>query len=107
MMAMYCDRLLCTGSCVVVKQKTAYEVRISDWSLDVCSADLGQPVASRIANARNDPTFLLADVEIVAEYRLYNINRTKLERLIHRGLGPARLDQIGRASCRARVCPYV
>ncbi|RIV78770.1 GIY-YIG nuclease family protein [Pelagerythrobacter aerophilus] len=52
----------------------------------------GQPVASRIANARNDPTFLLADVEIVDQYRLYNINRTKLERLIHRALGPARLD---------------
>ena len=52
----------------------------------------GQPVLSRIANARNDPTFLLADVEIVAEYKLYNINRTKLERLIHRALGPARLD---------------
>lgn len=52
----------------------------------------GQPVASRIANARNDPTFLLADVDVVAEYRLYNINRTKLEGLIHRALGPARLD---------------
>ena len=52
----------------------------------------GQPVINRIANARNDPTFLLADVEIVAEYKLYNINRTKLERLIHRALGPARLD---------------
>lgn len=52
----------------------------------------GQPVINRIANARNDPTFLLSDVEIVAEYKLYNINRTKLERLIHRALGPARLD---------------
>jgi hypothetical protein len=52
----------------------------------------GQPVLSRIANARNDPTFLLADVEVVAEYKLFNINRTKLERLIHRALGPARLD---------------
>src|SRR3546814_6433398 len=29
------------GSCVcVVKQKTAYEMRISDWSSDVCSSDL-------------------------------------------------------------------
>jgi hypothetical protein len=28
----------------------------------------------------------------VAEYKLFNINRTKLERLIHRALGPARLD---------------
>lgn len=52
----------------------------------------GQPVASRIANARNDPTFLLADVEVVAEYRLYNINRIKLENVIHRALAPARLD---------------
>lgn len=52
----------------------------------------GQPVISRIANARNDPTFLLSDVEIVAEYKLYNINRSKLEQLIHRALGPARLD---------------
>jgi len=52
----------------------------------------GQTVESRIANARNDPTFLLADVEIVATYRLYNINKSKLENLIHRALAPARLD---------------
>src|SRR3546814_8066897 len=26
--------------CFVFKQKTAYEVRMSDWSSDVCSADL-------------------------------------------------------------------
>src|SRR3546814_6761660 len=30
------------GSCFF-KQKTAYEMRISDWSSDVCSADLAQP----------------------------------------------------------------
>src|SRR3546814_4109970 len=29
---------------VVVKQKTAYEMRISDWSADVCSSDLGHAV---------------------------------------------------------------
>ena len=39
-----------------------------------------------------DPTFLMADVEIVATYELYNINRTKLENLIHRVFDPARLD---------------
>ena len=49
-------------------------------------------VARRIANARLDPTFLMADVEIVATYELYNINRTRLENLIHRIFGPARLD---------------
>ena len=52
----------------------------------------GGDVARRIANARLDPTFLMADVEIVATYELYNINRTRLENLIHRIFGPARLD---------------
>src|SRR3546814_6694258 len=27
--------------CFIVKQRTAYEMRISDWSSDVCSSDLG------------------------------------------------------------------
>ena len=52
----------------------------------------GGDVAQRIANARLDPTFLMADVEIVATYELFNINRTRLENLIHRIFGPARLD---------------
>ena len=34
----------------------------------------------------------MADVEVVATYELYNINRTKLENLIHRVFDPARLD---------------
>src|SRR3546814_2080495 len=29
--------------CVVFKRKTAYDVRISDWSSDVCSSDLRNP----------------------------------------------------------------
>lgn len=49
-------------------------------------------VETRIANARLDPTFLMADVEIVATYKLSNISRVKLENLIHRIFGPARLD---------------
>jgi len=52
----------------------------------------GGDVERRIANARLDPTFLMADVEIVATYELYNINRTRLENLIHRIFGAARLD---------------
>lgn len=52
----------------------------------------GGDVERRIANARLDPTFLMADVEIVATYKLSNINRTRLENLIHRIFGPARLD---------------
>ena len=49
-------------------------------------------VQSRITNARVEPTFLMADVEIVAEYGLYNIDRSKLEQVIHRIFAPARLD---------------
>lgn len=49
-------------------------------------------VEKRIAGASNQPTFLMSDVEIVATYELYNINRTKLENLIHRIFEPARLE---------------
>jgi T5orf172 domain len=52
----------------------------------------GGKVETRIANAKLDPTFLMADVEVVATYKLSNINRTKLENLIHRIFDPARLD---------------
>ena len=49
-------------------------------------------VETRIAGARLDPTFLMAEVEIVATYHLYNIDRARLEKLIHRIFAPARLD---------------
>ena len=49
-------------------------------------------VEKRIAGAHLQPTFLMANVEIVAQYRLFNINRTKLEKLIHRVFGVAQLD---------------
>lgn len=49
----------------------------------------GENVEKRIAR---DATFLLADVEIVATYELFNINRTRLENLIHKFFEPARLD---------------
>lgn len=52
----------------------------------------GGDVARRLANAKLDPTFLMAEVEIVATYELFNINRTRLENLIHRIFGPAKLD---------------
>ena len=52
----------------------------------------GGKVETRIANAKVDATFLLADVEVIATYELYNINRTKLENLIHRFFAAARVD---------------
>jgi hypothetical protein len=52
----------------------------------------GGKVEKRIVNARLDPTYLMADVEIVATYELYNISRSKLENLLHRFFDPAKLD---------------
>jgi hypothetical protein len=52
----------------------------------------GGKVATRIANAKHDPTYLMAEVEVIASYKLFNINRVKLENVIHRVLESARLD---------------
>ena len=49
-------------------------------------------VAKRVANAKKDPTFLLADVTIVATFKLSNIDRVKLEALLHKFFAEARLD---------------
>ena len=46
----------------------------------------------RIANAKLDPTFLMADVEVIATYELSNINRIKLEKLIHKFFESAKLN---------------
>lgn len=52
----------------------------------------GGDVEARIANAKKDPTYLLAEVEIVATFKLANIDGGKLEALLHKFLGAARLD---------------
>jgi hypothetical protein len=52
----------------------------------------GGEVSARVSNAKADPTFLFADVEVVATYKLININRAKLESLLHRFFSAARLD---------------
>lgn len=52
----------------------------------------GGDVKKRLVNANLDPTFLMADVDVVATYKLSNINRAKLENLIHRVFDPAKLE---------------
>jgi T5orf172 domain len=56
----------------------------------------GVDLEARIANAEADPTFLFAGVDIVAKYKLYNINRAKLENILH-----ARTWSASRACTRA------
>lgn len=52
----------------------------------------GGKVETRIAGAKDQSTYLLADVDVVAVYKLAHINRTKLENLFHRIFAPAQLD---------------
>ncbi|MEQ1602904.1 MAG: GIY-YIG nuclease family protein [Methylophilaceae bacterium] len=52
----------------------------------------GGKVETRIAGAEKDATYLLADVEVIATYKLHNLNRTKMENIFHRLFGAAQLD---------------
>ncbi|WP_425518975.1 GIY-YIG nuclease family protein [Xanthomonas arboricola] len=52
----------------------------------------GGKVETRISNAEKDPTYMLAKVEVVATYKLSNLNRTRLENLFHRIFQGVRLD---------------
>jgi hypothetical protein len=52
----------------------------------------GGSIEARIANAKHDPTYLMDDVEVVATYKLSNINRIKLEQIIHKFFASARFS---------------
>lgn len=52
----------------------------------------GGDVKKRLGDTKIDPTYLMAEVEVIATYELSNINRTKLENLIHRFFEPAKLN---------------
>src|SRR3546814_8830725 len=75
------------------KQKTAYEMRISDWSSDVCSSDL--------ASMKFSLTWLKDHLETTAS--LVEI----VDALNRIGHEVEAVEEIGRASCRERVCQYV
>lgn len=83
---------LASGTIYVLRSKSDHPLVAANRDVLHKIGVTGGDVARRIANARLDATFLLADVEIVATYTLYNINRTKLENLIHRIFDPARLN---------------
>src|SRR3546814_6121072 len=92
------------------KQKTAYEMRISDWSSDVCSSDLrrGGGAVARRQRLADLPAGHAAEREMGAALRRAAVQRPgdgRVRRGVG-GLGP-RARQIGRASWRERVCQYV
>src|SRR3546814_20926919 len=87
------------------KQKTAYEMRISDWSSDVCSSDLPDLVAQReFAMGGNLLRRSAAPLRGVGFRGFFSCTPKQVAGV---GIGRHRHLQIGRASCRERVCQYV
>ena len=83
---------LASGTIYVLRSKSDNPVVAANRDVLHKIGVTGGKVEARIGNAALDPTFLLADVEIIATYVLYNVNRVKLENLIHRVFEPAQLD---------------
>ena len=81
-----------SGTIYVLRSKSDHPLVAENRDLVQKIGVTNMSVEKRIAGAQLQPTFLMANVEIVATYELYNINRTKLENLIHRIFEPARLD---------------
>src|SRR3546814_1909113 len=97
------------------KQKTAYEMRISDWSSDVCSSDLHGCKDEREGGGcehfeeafhpkmNHPPAPVLHDGDV----RAFAVEQAGA---VEQADGDGRCrqqGQIGRASCRERVCQYV
>src|SRR3546814_6395438 len=81
------------------KQKTAYEMRISDWSSDVCSSDLVAGGLDRPSGGRAAPSLLRGG--------RHRRRGRRSEREGRAGARRAADREIGRASCRESVCQYV
>src|SRR3546814_9774103 len=76
------------------KQKTAYDMRISDWSSDVCSSDLIWVIPGLGWRAMIAIGAVLGFALLPLTWRLLPESASYLQ-------------EIGRASCRERVCQYV
>lgn len=81
-----------TGTIYVLRSKSDHPFVVQHRELIHKIGVTGGKVETRIAGAENQPTYLLAGVEIVATYKLHNVNRVKLEGLFHRVFGSAQLD---------------
>src|SRR3546814_5275105 len=87
------------------KQKTAYEMRISDWSSDVCSSDLKR-FGDVIVGAEFQPDHAIHRIALGGQHHDWqgaNGCRVRADLPAH----VQAVGKIGRASCRERVCQYV
>src|SRR3546814_3945996 len=98
---LYC-LVVCCYIFFFFKQKTAYEMRISDWSSDVCSSDLDRQGRVLVPSYLREYAGLTGSEVVVVGA----LNR--LEIWAAARWQPYRSQiEIGRASCRERVCQYV
>lgn len=86
------DDDLASGTIYVLRSKSDHPVVAANRDVLHKIGVTGGKIETRIANAKLDPTFLMADVEIIATYELFNVNRIKLENVIHRVFDPVQLD---------------
>lgn len=81
-----------SGTIYVLRSKSDHPMVNANRNLVHKIGVTGGSVERRISNAALDATFLMADVKVVSTYKLFNINRTKLENIIHRVFDAARLN---------------
>src|SRR3546814_989848 len=102
--------------CCCCKQKTAYEVRISNWSSDVCSSDLypaqvagGDDIAHRWSEMVVAPDDRhIAWTTLLANYSaMVFTGELQKEGAAYKIVNAQIVSKIGRATCRERVCQYV
>ncbi|MCU7846932.1 MAG: GIY-YIG nuclease family protein [Candidatus Thiodiazotropha sp. (ex Lucinoma kastoroae)] len=86
------DEDLASGTIYVLRSKSEHPTIQESRDVIHKIGVTGGKVETRISNAKLDPTYLMADVEVVATYELYNINRTKLEHIIHKFFESTKLD---------------
>lgn len=81
-----------TGTLYVLRSRSTHPTISAHRDLIHKIGITGGSVEARIASAADDATYLLAGVDVVATYKLYDVNRPRLEALIHRVLDPVRFD---------------
>lgn len=81
-----------SGTIYILRSKSDHPMVAANRELVHKIGVTSNDVKQRIKGARLQTTYLMADVELLATYKLYNISRSKLEALIHRIFGSVRLD---------------
>ena len=83
---------IATGTIYVLRSKSSHPYVSEHRELIHKIGVTGGKVETRISGADKEATYLLADVEVVATYKLHNINRVRMENLFHRIFSSAQID---------------